>query len=81
MSPGVPLLAALIVALCGVSYATDSGPGSAVYASNGVVVVEGLASSPQSRSLLDTHSLRCSLALLHTIKGAKEVVLSNAATG
>jgi hypothetical protein len=36
------LVAALVAMLCSVSCASDSGLGSAVYASNGVVVVEGL---------------------------------------
>ena len=37
------LAAALVALLCSVSYATDAGLGSAVYATNGVVVVEGLS--------------------------------------
>ena len=47
------LAAALVALLCSVSYATDAGPGSAVYASNGVVVVEGL--SPRSVPALEPH--------------------------
>ena len=86
MSPGVPLLAALIVALCGVSCATDSGLGSAVYSNRGVVVVEG--SFDFLLRFLGLHQINShvlclpfSSSLLHTLTGAKEVVISNAATG